>query len=78
MKRLTELPGIVREATDRRSPQLVTDYAIKVADDFHRFYHDCRVIGSEQEAFRLALCHATQIVIAQSLGLVGVDAPERM
>ena len=33
---------------------------------------------SEQEAFRLALCRATQIVLAQSLELVGVDAPERM
>jgi arginyl-tRNA synthetase len=78
IKRLTEFPAIVSEATERRSPQLVTDYAIKVADDFHRFYHDCRVLGSEQEAFRLSLCRATRIVIAQCLQLVGVEAPERM
>jgi arginyl-tRNA synthetase len=36
------------------------------------------VLESEQRAFRLALCRATQIVIARCLDLVGVAAPERM
>jgi arginyl-tRNA synthetase len=49
-----------------------------VADDFHRFYHHHRVLESEQQAFRLALVQATQAVIARSLHLVGVEAPERM
>ena len=53
-------------------------YAIRVADDFHRFYHEHRVLESEQEAFRLGLCRATQTVIARCLDLVGVEAPERM
>jgi arginyl-tRNA synthetase len=78
VKRLAELPAVVRDATAKRGPQSVPAYAIKVADDFHRFYHECRVLGSEQEAFRLALCRATQRVIARCLHLVGVDAPERM
>jgi arginyl-tRNA synthetase len=78
VKRLAEFPEVVRDATARRGPQSVPAYAIKVADDFHRFYTECRVLGSEQEAFRLGLCRATQVVLAQSLRLVGVDAPERM
>src|SRR5262249_8317691 len=78
VKRLAEFPGIVREATERRAPQALPVYAIKVADDFHRFYHDVRVLGSEAEAFRLALCAAARGVIARSLDLVGVDAPESM
>jgi arginyl-tRNA synthetase len=49
-----------------------------VADDFHRFYHEHRVLESEQEAFRLGLVAATQLVIARCLDLVGVSAPERM
>jgi arginyl-tRNA synthetase len=49
-----------------------------VADDFHRFYHEHRVLESEQEAFRLALIGATQSVIARCLQLIGVEAPERM
>jgi arginyl-tRNA synthetase len=78
VKRLTEFPEVVREATDRRGPQGIPVYAIKVADDFHRFYHDVRVIGTEAEEFRLGLCRATQRVIARCLDLVGVEAPETM
>jgi arginyl-tRNA synthetase len=78
IKRLLELPSIVVDAAAKRGPQAIPTYAIRVADDFHRFYHDHRVLESEQEAFRLALCRATQLVIATCLDLVGVDAPDRM
>jgi len=78
VKRLAEFPGLVREAAERRAPQAVPTYAIRVADDFHRFYHHHKVLGSEQEAFRLALCLGTQGVIARCLDLIGVEAPERM
>jgi arginyl-tRNA synthetase len=78
VKRLAEFPAIVADAADKRGPQAIPAYAIRVADDFHRFYHEHRVLESEHEAFRLALCRATQIVIARCLELVGVTAPERM
>jgi len=78
IKRLTDFPVTVREAADRRGPQLLPSYAIRVADDFHRFYTECRVLGDPAQAFRLQLCRATQRVIGRCLDLVGVDAPERM
>jgi arginyl-tRNA synthetase len=78
VKRLAELPAVAAEALERRGPQGVPNYAIRVADDFHRFYHDHRVLESEQEAFRLGLCRATGAVIARCLDLVGVEAPARM
>ena len=78
VKRLTDFPTVVREATDHRAPQGIPVYAIKVADDFHRFYHDVRVLGEEAQAFRLGLCRAAQHVIARCLDLIGVDAPESM
>ena len=78
VKRLLELPAIVREATERRAPHAVPNYAIRVADDFHRFYHHHRVIDSDEEPFRLALCAATRDVVATCLDLIGVEAPERM
>jgi arginyl-tRNA synthetase len=78
IKRLAEFPVVAAEAAERRSPHAVPIYAIRVADDFHRFYHEHRVVGSETEAFRLALVRATQSVIARALDLVGVEAPERM
>ena len=78
VKRLAEFPGLVAEATARRGPHAVPIYAVRVADDFHRFYTEHRVLGSDREAFRLALCRATQAVIARSLDLIGVEAPDRM
>jgi arginyl-tRNA synthetase len=78
VKRLLELPEIVREATERRAPHAIPIYAIRVADDFHRFYHHHRVLESEQEAFRLQLVRAVQLVIARCLDLIGVEAPDRM
>jgi arginyl-tRNA synthetase len=78
VKRLAELPEVVADALAKRGPQGVPTYAIRVADDFHRFYHEHRVLESEQQAFRLGLCRATQTVIARCLDLVGVEAPNRM
>ncbi len=78
VKRLAELPSVAADAAVKRGPQAIPTYAIRVADDFHRFYHEHRVLESEQQAFRLALCRATQIVIARCLDLVGVSAPDRM
>ncbi|MBA3332593.1 MAG: arginine--tRNA ligase [Actinobacteria bacterium] len=78
VKRLLEFPALVGEAADRRGPHSIPNYAIRVADDFHRFYHEHRVLDSENEAFRLALCLATQHVVARCLDLIGVEAPDRM
>jgi len=78
IKRLTDFPATAREAAERRGPQLIPAYAIRLADDFHRFYHACRVLDVPEQAFRLGLCNAAQGVIARCLDLVGVEAPERM
>jgi arginyl-tRNA synthetase len=78
IKRLTDFPVVAAEAAERRAPHALPIYSIRVADDFHRFYHEHRVVESETEAFRLGLCRATQHVIARCLELVGVEAPERM
>jgi arginyl-tRNA synthetase len=79
VKRLVEFPEIAAEAAVRRAPHMLPVYAIRVADDFHRFYHRNRVIfEGEVLPFRRDLARATQAVIASSLGLIGVEAPERM
>jgi arginyl-tRNA synthetase len=81
VKRLAEFPAVVREATERRGPHAVPVYAIRLADDFHRFYDKHRVLaakGSDHESFRLALVGATRDIVARCLDLVGVDAPEHM
>jgi arginyl-tRNA synthetase len=82
VKRLAELPVIVREAAERRQPHKLTHYAHDLAMDFSRFYRDCRVVGDDvPEAttrLRIALCAATRDVLALTLGILGVSAPDRM
>jgi arginyl-tRNA synthetase len=81
VKKLLAFPAEVAEAADRRAPHRIAVYALETAQSFTAFYRDCRVVGAEPEeleSFRLALCVATQRVIAQALGLLGVTAPERM
>jgi arginyl-tRNA synthetase len=81
VKRLLELPDEVREAATRRAPHRLTGYAYSLASDFHAFYRDCLVVGAEQpgvEEWRIGLCMETQRTIARVLGLLGVEAPERM
>src|SRR5205823_15114270 len=40
VKRLADLPGVIADAAAKRGPQVIPAYAIRVADDFHRFYHE--------------------------------------
>jgi arginyl-tRNA synthetase len=80
VKALVEFPGLVAEAAERRGPHRLAGYAQETAKAFHQFYKQCRVIGEEPavERSRLALCRATARVIATSLDLVGVEAPDSM
>jgi arginyl-tRNA synthetase len=78
VKRIAEFPGVAAEATTRRAPHAIPTYAIRLADDFHRFYHHHKVLGSPEQEFRLALCAATKGVVARCLDLIGVEAPDSM
>jgi arginyl-tRNA synthetase len=81
LKRLLEFPDEVRAAAARRAPHRFCTYATAVAADFHAFYRDCQVVGAEGEGVersRLGLCLLAKRTIAESLGLLGISAPERM
>ena len=80
VQRLLELPMEVRTAADRRSPHRLAGYATATAADFHAFYRDCKVVGAGDglEEARLALAIAAKRVIARTLELLGVSAPDRM
>ncbi|HEY8488143.1 MAG TPA: arginine--tRNA ligase [Thermaerobacter sp.] len=79
-RRLLDLPGEVAAAAAAREPHRLTYYLKDVATLFHQFYTRCRVLGEEEPVARarLALVDATRRVLARTLGLLGVTAPERM
>jgi len=81
LKRMIELPDEVREAAERRAPHRLTVFAHETAQDFSAFYRDVKVVDAEDdgdEDVRIAICVATQRVLARSLDLLGVCAPEEM
>jgi arginyl-tRNA synthetase len=81
VKKLLSFPEEIAEAVERRAPHRIAAYALELAQEFTAFYRDCRVVGAEPatvESFRIALSVAAQRVIALSLGLLGVSAPDSM
>jgi len=81
IKALMAFPDEVDEAAARRAPHRIATYALELAQTFTAFYRDCKVIGSAPESvesLRIALSQATRQVIALSLGLLGVTAPDSM
>ncbi len=81
VKTLAQFPATIERAAEQLAPYIVADYLHSVAEAFHTFYHECRILGAESDdirALRLALARATQIVLRNGLHVLGVTAPERM
>ncbi len=81
IRELLRFPSLIAEIAEDYQVHKLPHYAIRLADRFHSFYAECKVIDPEQPELsrsRLALVRATQIVLAETLRLIGVSAPERM
>jgi arginyl-tRNA synthetase len=82
LRSLSTLPEVVELACVERAPHKVTAWVRELADRFHGFYHDCRVLGDDVPAdttqARLWLVEASRIGFAVGLDLLGVAAPESM
>jgi arginyl-tRNA synthetase len=80
LRTLSERPEVVETAAASRAPHRLTRYAEDTAAAFHRFYTECRVITDDAELTqaRLWLSSGTKQVLASTLGLLGVSAPESM
>lgn len=80
MRKMADFSDLVSGAARDRAPFRLTHYAQELAGLFHSFYGNCHVLGEEEcvEKARLALVDSARIVLALSLDLLGVSAPERM
>ncbi len=78
---LLRLPEVVEDGAARRETHELTTYAQDLAATFHAFYRDRRVVdptAPEVSGARLALVEATRLVLANTLALLGISAPESM
>jgi arginyl-tRNA synthetase len=83
IRKMLELPEVVDMAAERLEPHFLPHYAQDLASTFHVFYRDCRVVSSEPDdaelnKARLRLAKAAKLVLARTLQMMGVSAPERM
>ncbi|MDY0341253.1 MAG: arginine--tRNA ligase, partial [Coriobacteriia bacterium] len=80
LRKLAEFPEVVELAARQRAPHKLATYAEDLAAAFHQFYTHCHVVVEDPRlrSARLALADASRIVLARSLGLLGVSAPQRM
>lgn len=84
LRTLGEFPRVLATAAELREPHRAARYLEELAGALHKFYENCRVIPQGDEDpqpvnfARLALCGAARQVIANGLGVLGIEAPERM
>ncbi len=80
LKKLSELPEEIKAAAESREPAKITRYVIDLAAAFHTFYNSCRVKAEDERLMdaRLKLCDSVRIVIEGVLGMLKIEAPEKM
>jgi len=80
MRVLFQYPMMLKVCAAAWEPHGLTVYLRKLAETFHVFYTQHRVIGEPPavSAARLVLIRATRQVLANGLGILGISAPARM
>ena len=83
IRAMLQFPELVSQMAKDLEPHHLPHYATELANSFHNFYENCRVVSSNEEdvavtAARLKLVESAQIVLHRSLDLMGMSSPERM
>ena len=78
---LSQCRQVVESAAKEHSPALIANYAYALAKEYHRYYHDVKVLQAESEealAFRLSLIRIIAGILENTMELLGIEMPEKM
>jgi len=78
---LLQCRSIIESAARDYSPALVANYAYALAKEYHRYYHEVKVLQAESDearSFRLDLIRIIAEILKQTMDLLGIEMPERM
>ncbi len=80
LKTILQFPATIESAAKQYSPALVANYTYELVKQFNSYYQEVPILveDSNMQSFRVALCREVAHVIKKALGLLGIDAPERM
>lgn len=73
-------PEVIEVAAKSYSPNLVATYLFELAQKYNHFYNTNRILEAEGERkeLRLALTRVVGNILKSGLGILGIEAPERM
>ena len=81
IQQLNQYRGKLAEACENFSPAVMANYSYDLAKEFNQYYHDTQILKESNEQvrnMRLTLINAVAQVLAHSMGLLGIELPERM
>ena len=83
IRAMLRFPELIQQMSHTLEPHHLPHFTMELAQAFHGFYENCRVISANPEdsdvtLARLKLVESAQIVFRRSLDLMGMNAPERM
>ena len=81
VKVISRFEETVREAIDAYEPSVITRYILDLAGSYNRFYHNCSILGAENEAIkntRLALTEAAKTVLGNAFDLICLAKTEKI
>ena len=77
-KKLLEYKGLLEEAVEEMAPHKLANFLYETAQEFSRFYENCPVVGSTEEAERIKLVQVYYSTMAHGLNILGIEIPEEM
>lgn len=80
LEKVYEFKEVVKSAAQRELPHLITNYVYDLANVFHNYYSNVRIITDDLQATKekIMLVKAVQQTIKNALNLIGVIPPEKM
>ncbi|MBK9334763.1 MAG: arginine--tRNA ligase [Ignavibacteria bacterium] len=81
LKVLSDFPDEVISSAKTFEPHKIITYLNSVAENFHRFYHNNRVIDAENKELslsRIHICLAVKQILKNGFDIIGISAPDRM
>jgi arginyl-tRNA synthetase len=78
---LSQCRHVIDSAAKEYNPALIANYTFALAKEYHRYYHEVKVLQAESEeakAFRLVLIRVIADILVNTMDLLGIEMPERM
>ena len=77
---LRDYPNVIKEASIKRIPHRICQYVLSLAQAFHSYYNDEKIISEDIELTneKLSMIKAVEYVLKDALNLIGVNVLEKM